>query len=90
MAWTRAYLAGGHDRGRPVGTLALSALKHGNDAHNQEIARSACSDDYRRNPHGDREQLLLACAQHTAGHQKYGDTLEPYRRYLEALGLTEG
>ena len=46
-------------------------------------------DDYRRNPHGDREQLLLACAQHTAGHQKYGDTLEPYRRYLEALGLTE-
>ena len=43
----------------------------------------------RRNPHGDREQLLLACAQHTAGHQKYGDTLEPYRRYLEALGLSE-
>ena len=89
VAWTRAYLAGGHDRGRLVGTLALSALKHGNDTHNQEIALCLL-DDYRRNPHGDREQLLLACAQHTAGHQKYGDTLEPYRRYLEALGLTEG
>ena len=64
------------------------ALKHGNDTHNQEIALCLL-DDYRRNPHGDREQLLLACAQHTAGHQKYGDTLEPYRRLLEALGLSE-
>jgi hypothetical protein len=89
VAWTRAYLAAGHDRGRLVGTLALDALKHGNDTHNQEIALCLL-DDYRRNPHGDRERLLLACAQHTAGHQKYGDTLEPYRRYLEALGLAEG
>ena len=88
VAWTRAYLAGGHDRDRLVGMLALDALKHGNDTHNQEIALCLL-DDYRRNPHGDRERLLLACAQHTAGHQKYGDTLEPYRRYLEALGLTE-
>ncbi len=88
VAWTRAYLAGGHDRERLVGTLALDALKHGNDTHNQEIALCLL-DDYRRNPHGDRERLLLACAQHTAGHQKYGDTLEPYRRYLEAVGLTE-
>jgi hypothetical protein len=71
-----------------VSTLALDALKHGNDTHNQEIALCLL-DDYRRNPHGDRERLLLACAQHTAGHQKYGDTLEPYRRYLEAVGLTE-
>jgi hypothetical protein len=68
--------------------LALDALKHGNDTHNQEIALCLL-DDYRRNPHGDRERLLLACAQHTAGHQKYGDTLEPYRRYREALGLGE-
>jgi hypothetical protein len=84
----RAYLDGGHDRARLVETLALSALKHGNDTHNQEIAL-CLPDDYRRNPHGPREQLLLACAQHTAGHQKYGDTLEPYRRYPEALGLSE-
>jgi hypothetical protein len=88
VAWTRAYLAGGHDRDRLVGTLALAALKHGNDTHNQEIALCLLS-DYRRNPQGERERLLLACAQHTAGHQKYGDTLEPYRRYLEALGLGE-
>jgi hypothetical protein len=88
VAWTRAYLGGGHDRDRLVSTLALDALKHGNDTHNQEIALCLL-DDYRRNPHGDRERLLLACAQHTAGHQKYGDTLEPYRRYLEAVGLTE-
>jgi hypothetical protein len=88
VAWTRAYLDGGHDRGRLVGTLALDALKHGNDTHNQEIALCLL-DDYRRNPHGDRELLLLACAQHTAGHQKYGDTLEPYRRLLEALDLSE-
>jgi hypothetical protein len=89
VAWTRAYLAGGHDRDSLVGTLALSALKHGNDTHNQEIALCLL-DDYRRNPAGDRTRLLLACAQHTAGHQKYGDTLEPYRRYLAALGLDEG
>ena len=88
VAWTRAYLAGGYDRARLVDTLALAALKHGNDTHNQEIALCLL-DDYRRNPHGERERLLLACAQHTAGHQKYGDTLEPYRRYLEALGLKE-
>lgn len=88
VAWTQAYLEAGHDREVLVRTLALAALKHGNDTHNQEIALCLL-DDYRRNPHGDRDRLLLACAQHTAGHQKYGDTLEPYRRYLEALGLSE-
>ena len=87
VAWTRAYLAGGHDRAALVRTLALDALKHGNDTHNQEIALCLL-EDYRRNPAGDREKLLLACAQHTAGHQKYGDTLEPYRRLREALGLS--
>jgi hypothetical protein len=89
VAWTRAYLEGGHDRTRLVETLALDAIKHGNDTHNQEIALCLL-DDFRRNPEGDRKQLLLACAQHTAGHQKYGDTLEPYRRYCESLGLAGG
>jgi hypothetical protein len=84
VAWTHAYLAGGHDRPGLVRTLALAALKHGNDTHNQEIALCLL-EDYVRNPHG-RERLLLACAQHTAGHQKYGDTLEPYRRYLDVIG----
>jgi hypothetical protein len=37
-----------------------------------------------RPPH-DRDTLLLACAHHTAGHQKFGDPLEAYRRFTEAL-----
>jgi hypothetical protein len=85
VAWTRAYLAGGWDRGPLVETLLVAALKHGNDTHNQEIPLCLV-EDYLRQPQG-REVLLLACAQHTAGHQKYGDTLEPYRRYCEALGV---
>jgi hypothetical protein len=32
--------------------------------------------------------LLLACAHHTAGHQKFGDPLEAYSRFSEALGTT--
>jgi hypothetical protein len=31
--------------------------------------------------------LLLACAKHTAGHRKYGDSLESYGRFAEAFGL---
>jgi hypothetical protein len=31
--------------------------------------------------------LLLACAHHTAGHRKYGDPLESYRRYADAFGI---
>jgi hypothetical protein len=86
VAWTRAYLQGGWDRQPLVQTLLLDSVKHGNDTHNQEIALCLL-EDYLRNPQG-REALLLACAQHTAGHQKYGDTLEPYRRYLAAFGLS--
>jgi hypothetical protein len=85
--WLRATPGNGTaDTRPPQGADALSALKHGNATHNQEIALCLL-DDYRRNPPGELERLLLACAQHTAGHQKYGDTLEPYRRYMEALGF---
>jgi hypothetical protein len=87
VAWTRAYLAGGHDRNRLVRRLALGALQHGNDTHNQEIALCIL-EDYLRDPRPDRDILLLACAQHTAGHMKYGDSLEAYRRFTEALGLS--
>ncbi len=31
------------------------------------------------------DALLLACAHHTAGHQKFGDPLEAYKRFTEAL-----
>jgi len=29
----------------------------------------------------------MGCAHHTAGHIKYGDSLEPYRRFAEAFDI---
>ena len=43
-------------------------------------------EDYGHSRAHDRDTLLLACAHHTAGHQKFGDPLEAYRRFTEALG----
>ena len=83
-AWVRAYLDAGHDRGPLVQTLALCAVKAGNDPHNQEIGLCLL-EDYGHSTAHDRDTLLLACAHHTAGHQKFGDPLEPYRRFTEAL-----
>jgi hypothetical protein len=86
IAWTRAYLAGGYDRKLLVQTLALGALKHGNDTHNQELGLCLL-EDYLHSTASDRDLLLLASAQHTAGHMKYGDSLEAFRRCTEALGI---
>jgi hypothetical protein len=86
IAWTRAYLEGGFDRQPLVQTLALGALKHGNDTHNQELGLCLL-EDYRHSTASDRDLLLLASAQHTAGHMKYGDSTEAYRRCVEALGI---
>jgi hypothetical protein len=86
VAWTRAYLEGGHDRGPLVQTLALAAVKEGNDPHNQEIGLCLL-EDYGHTRAHDRDTLLLACAHHTAGHVKFGDPLEPYRRFTEAFGV---
>ena len=55
--------------------------------HNQELGLCLV-EDYLKSQAHDRERLLLACAQHTAGHRKYGDHLESYRRFAEAFGLT--
>jgi hypothetical protein len=85
-AWVRAYLEGGYDRDPLVRTLALAAVREGNDPHNQEIALCLL-EDYGHSTAAERETLLLACAHHTAGHQKFGDRLEPYRRFTEALGV---
>ena len=85
VAWTRAYLAAGHDRAPLVATLAMAAVKEGNDPHNQEIGLCLL-EDYGHTTAADRDTLLLACAHHTAGHVKFGDPLECYRRYTEALG----
>jgi hypothetical protein len=86
VAWTRAYLKGGYARQPLVQTLALGAVKEGNDTHNQEIALCLL-EDYLHSTAAARDTLLLACAQHTAGHAKYGDPLECYRRFAETFGL---
>jgi hypothetical protein len=87
VAWTRAYLAAGHDRAPLVQTLALAAVKEGNDPHNQEIGLCLL-EDYGHNARARQgHTLLLACAHHTAGHVKFGDPLEPYKRFAEAFGV---
>ena len=84
-AWVRAYLDAGHDRAPLVQRLALCAVKEGNDPHNQEIGLCFL-EDYGRTTAAERDLLLVACAHHTAGHQKFGEPLEAYRRFTEALG----
>src|SRR5262249_6950603 len=85
VALTAAYLASGHDRGPLIRTLASAAVEVGNDPHNQELGLSLL-EDYAKTRAHDRERLLLAQAKHTAGHRKYGDHLECYRRFVEAMG----
>ncbi len=83
---TGAYLKGGFDRAPLVEELATAACKLGNDPHNQELGLCLL-EDYLHTQASDRERLLLASAQHTAGHRKYGDPLEAYRRFNDAFGL---
>jgi hypothetical protein len=84
---TAVYLRAGFDRAPLLRTLAEAACIIGNDPHNQELGLCLL-EDYRRSQAADRERLLLACAKHTAGHRKYGDPLECYRRFAEAFHLT--
>jgi hypothetical protein len=86
VALVRAYCEGGYERGPLVRVLALGAAKQGNDPHNQELGLCFL-EDYGKSTSHRREMLLMGCAQHTAGHIKYGDSLEPYRRFAEAFGL---
>jgi hypothetical protein len=86
VALTAAYLKGGFDRTPLLQVLASAASILGNDPHNQELGLCLL-EDYGRTSATDRERLLLASAQHTAGHRKYGDPLEAYRRFAEALDL---
>jgi hypothetical protein len=83
---TAAYLAGGYDRAPLVEALATAACIVGNDPHNQELGLCLL-EDYQRTTATDRDRLLLASAQHTAGHREYGDHLEAYRRFTEAMGV---
>ena len=74
------------DRDALVQTLAVGAVKAGNDPHNQELG-ICLLDDYRHSTAADRDRLLLASAKHTAGHRKYGAHLDAWRRYADAFGL---
>jgi hypothetical protein len=84
--WTAAYLQAGLDRAALVETLATAAAKMGNDPHNQELG-VCLLEDYGHSTAQDRDRLLLASAKHTAGHRKYGDPVEAYRRFAEAFDL---
>src|SRR2546425_12839381 len=85
----RSHLKAGFDRAPLVQVLATAACKLGNDPHNQELGLCLL-EDFLHTRATDRDRLLLASAQHTAGHRKYGDPLEAYRRFTEALGLNTG
>jgi hypothetical protein len=86
LAWTQAYLDNHADRALLIQRLAIAATRLGNDPHNQEIAQCML-DDWTRNRSRDRDRLLLACAQHTAVHRKYGDALEASRRFGDAMDV---
>lgn len=86
VGWTKAYLESGHDRAPLVRALATAAARLGNDPHNQEIALCLL-EDYTKNRSPDHDRLLLAAAQHTARHRKYGDPLDCSRRFGTALGI---
>ena len=66
--------------------LIEAACKLGNDPHNQELGLCLL-EDYLHSTAPGREQLLLAASKHTAGHRKYGDPLEAYKRFAEAMGV---
>ena len=87
VAWTQAYLDSGADRSRLMHRLALVAASIGNDPHNQEIAQCLLG-DHGKSTAPNRERLLLACAQHTARHRKYGDFMEARRRFDASMGLS--
>jgi hypothetical protein len=86
VALTQCYLDGGHDRAPLIRTLASAAAEVGNDPHNQELG-TGLLEDYAKTQAHDRDRLLLAQAKHTAGHRKYGDHLECFRRFSEVFAL---
>ncbi len=86
VALTTAYLGTGADRGPLAQTLATAAAKLGNDPHNQELGLCLV-EDYAHSTAAGRDRLLLAAAKHNAGHRKYGDPQEAYRRFAEAFQL---
>ena len=88
IGWTQAYCDSFADRAPLVARIALAAAKLGNDPHNQEIAQCMLM-DFGTNTQKSRDTLLLAAAYHTAMHRKYGDPLEPAKRFARAFDMPE-
>ena len=86
LAWTQAYIDSGEDRAPLVQRIAIAACRIGNDPHNQEIAQCTL-EDFGKNRAWNTDRLLLAAAQHTANHRKYGDPLDCSRRFGSAMGI---
>ena len=84
---TQTYLKAGYDTAPLVSSIALGCSKLGNDPHNQEISLVQL-EDFGRNTHAARGRLLMGAAAHAAGHRKYGEPLEAYRRFAESFGIT--
>ena len=87
VALTQAYLKAGYDTRPLVSAVALGCSKLGNDPHNQEISLVQL-EDFGRNSHAARGRLIMGAAAHAAGHRKYGEPLEAYRRFAESFGIT--
>jgi hypothetical protein len=83
---TAGYLRQHDDRRAVVELLANAATKMGNDPHNQELGLCLV-EDYLHSTARGRDRLLLAAAKHTAGHRKYGDPLEAYKRFAAAFDM---
>lgn len=86
LGWVQCYLAAGYEPKPLVRALAMASSRLGNDPHNQEIALCML-EDYGKSRSPVRGRLLLAAAQHTARHRKYGDPLDCARRFEKALGV---
>jgi hypothetical protein len=86
LAWTKAYIDHAGTDASLIRTLALCSCKMGNDPHNQEIPQGMLEDFVKSQSPG-RNRILLSCAQLLAAHRKYGDPMEPARRFAEALGV---
>jgi len=86
LAWTRAYLDTKEDRAPLVQRISLAACRIGNDPHNQELAQCLL-EDYGKNKSWDRDRLIMAAAQHTVQHRKYGDHLECSHRFGQAMAV---
>jgi hypothetical protein len=86
VALVQAYVNAQYDQQPLISTIAYGASKIGNDPHNQEISLVQL-EDFQRNTHAGRSRLLMGAAAFAAGHRKYADPLEAYRRFAESMGI---